>query len=135
MRRMMLHPGEALDHQRDAVKGPQFPGEPVGRRPFEQGLLHAGELLIGKPWRRAARPSAVQGLGTTGLPAGMPDAHGLGRDLELAGDLGLGDAGGEQLGRAQPAGLQAVTFSLCRRAARDSWHAPDPRLAGDRAPT
>jgi hypothetical protein len=130
MRRMMLHPGEALDHQRDAVKGPQFPGEPVGRRPFEQGLLHAGELLIGKPWRRAARPSAVQGLGTTGLPAGMPDAHGLGRDLELAGDLGLGDAGGEQLGRAQPAGLQAVTFSLCRSAARDSWHVPDPHLAG-----
>jgi hypothetical protein len=38
----------------------------------------------------------------------------------------LTDAGREQLGRAQPAGLQAVTFSLCRRAARDRCHAPDP---------
>ena len=61
---------------------------------------------------------------------GVPDAHGLGRDLELAGDLGFVDAGGEQLGRAQPAGLEPVTFCLCRGAARDSWHAPDPHPAG-----
>jgi hypothetical protein len=27
----------------------------------------------------------------------MPDADGLGRDLELAGDFSLADAGGEQL--------------------------------------
>ena len=54
----------------------------------------------------------------------MPDADGLGRDLESAGDLSLADTGGEQLGGAQPAGLWAVTFLLCRGAARDSWHAP-----------
>jgi hypothetical protein len=31
------------------------------------------------------------------FPTGVPDAHGLGRDAELAGDLGLADTGGEQL--------------------------------------
>jgi hypothetical protein len=41
----------------------------------------------------------------------------------LAGDLGLGVALGEQLGRPQPTGLEPVAFFLCRRAARDSWHA------------
>ena len=51
----------------------------------------------------------------------MPDADGLSRDLELAGDLSLGDTGGEQLSGAQPTGLEPVAFLLCRRAARDSW--------------
>ena len=45
---------------------------------------------------------------------------------ELAGDLGLVDAGGEQLGGAEPAGLEPVALSLCRRAARDGWYARDP---------
>ena len=45
----------------------------------------------------------------------MPDAHRLGGDAELAGDLDLADAGGEQLGGAQPTGLEPVTFSLCRK--------------------
>jgi hypothetical protein len=65
----------------------------------------------------------------------VPDAHGLGGDAELAGDLGLVDTGREQLGRAEPTGLEPVAFSLCRRAARHSWQVPDPRLAGSRAPT
>jgi hypothetical protein len=67
----------------------------------------------------------MQGLGAALLPAGMPDADGLSRDLEPAGDLGLVDTDGEQLGRAQPPGLEPVAFSLCRKAARDSWH---PRI-------
>jgi hypothetical protein len=65
----------------------------------------------------------------------MPDAHGLGRDLELAGDLGLAHAGGEQFSGAQPADLQAITFSLCRRAARNGWHGADPHPPGSQAPT
>jgi hypothetical protein len=48
----------------------------------------------------------------------VPDAHGLGRDLKLAGDLGLAGAEGEQFGRAEPASLQPVAFSLRRRATR-----------------
>jgi hypothetical protein len=55
----------------------------------------------------------------------MPDADGLSRDLKLAGNLDLADAGGEQLGRAEPAGLEPVAFSLRRRAARDCEH---PRI-------
>jgi hypothetical protein len=54
----------------------------------------------------------------------MPAAHGLAGDAELAGDLGLAHAEGEQLGSAQPAGLEPVVFSLCRGAARDGRHAP-----------
>jgi hypothetical protein len=53
----------------------------------------------------------------------MPDADRLGGDAELAGDLGLTDAGSEPLASAQSACLETVTFSLCRRAARGSWHA------------
>ena len=68
-------------------------------------------------------PFAAQGIGAAGLPAGMPDTDRLGGDLELVSDLGLTDAGGEQLGGAQPASLQVVTLLLCRRAARDGWHA------------
>jgi hypothetical protein len=55
----------------------------------------------------------------------MPDADGLGGDAKLAGDLGLADASGKQLGRAQPAGLELVAVLLCRRAARNGWH---PRI-------
>jgi hypothetical protein len=50
--------------------------------------------------------------------------------LNRVGDLGLVNAGGEQLGGAEPAGLESVAFSLWRRAARQSWHGPDPRLVG-----
>jgi hypothetical protein len=53
----------------------------------------------------------------------MPDTNGLGGNTELTGDFGLADAGGEQLGRLEPAGLKPLAFSLCRGAARDSWHA------------
>ena len=72
-------------------------------------------------------PPTVQRLRATALPAGMPDAHGLGGDAELAGDLGLlADASGEQLGGARPASLEPVAFLLCRGAARDGWHGADP---------
>jgi hypothetical protein len=68
-----------------------------------------GELGIGQSWRRAAGTAAAQGLGATLPPAGVPDAYGLGRDLELAGNLGLAHTGHEQLGGAQPAGLSTIS--------------------------
>jgi hypothetical protein len=40
------------------------------------------------------------------LPGGVPDVRTLARDTELAGDLGLGTALGEQLGRFQTSGLE-----------------------------
>ena len=112
------------------------PGSTAPRRTRARSPRPAGPA---RRWR-AGRPTAVA-LGrsargsATLLPAGMPDADRLGRDAELAGDLSLTDIGGEQLGRPQSAGLEPVAFSLCRRAARHSWHVPDPRLAGSRAPT
>jgi hypothetical protein len=54
----------------------------------------------------------------------VPDAHRLGGDAELAGNLGLADASGEQLSGSEPTGLESVTLSLCRSAARDSRHVP-----------
>jgi hypothetical protein len=126
MRGMMANPGQPLDHQRDPVQGPQLPREAVGRGASEQGLLDGSELLVRKPWRRTARPFAAQRLTPAARPAAVPDADSLGRNLELAGDLGLADASGEQLGRLQPAGLELLTVSLGRRAARDGWHGADP---------
>jgi len=101
------------------------PVNPWAPASSSRGLLDGGELGLGQPGDRAAGAPAVQGGGAALGPAGMPDADGLGRDLELAGDLGLTHADGEQLGRAQPAGLEPLAFSLCRRAARDGWH---PRI-------
>ena len=117
----MAHPGQPLDHQRNPVQGPQLTGEPISGGAIQQGLFKLGELGIRQPWRRAARSPAVQGLGAALQEPGVPDTHRLGGDAELAGDLGLMDSGGEQLGRAQPTDLESVTFLLCRRAARDSW--------------
>jgi hypothetical protein len=42
--------------------------------------------------------AARRRLGAVGLPGGMPQAHGLAGDAELAGDLSLANADGEQLG-------------------------------------
>jgi hypothetical protein len=48
----------------------------------------------------------------------------LAGDAELAGDLGLADTGGEQLGGPQSTQLKPVAFSLCRGAAGNGWHRP-----------
>jgi hypothetical protein len=44
--------------------------------------------------------------------------HALAGHAELAGDLSLADAGGEQLGGPQPTGLEPLAFLLSRGAAR-----------------
>ena len=131
-----LDPGQPLDHQRDPLQGPQLPDEPVGAGPLEQGLLD---------WWRAGRPTAV-GAGPLGprlrRASGPPTCQracqtltAWAGDLELAGDLGLAHAGGEQLGGAQPAGLEPIAFLLCRRAARDGWHVADPHSPSSKPPT
>jgi hypothetical protein len=53
----------------------------------------------------------------------MPVADALAGDTEPAGDLGLPDTDGEQLGGAQPAGLEALAFVLRRSTAGSGWHA------------
>jgi hypothetical protein len=54
----------------------------------------------------------------------MPIAGALAGDTELTGDLGLAEAGSEQLGGAQPTGLEALPFCLCRWTAGSGWHPP-----------
>ena len=68
--------------------------------------------------------SATEAVSSLNLPAPMPEMDALARNTELTGDLGLADAGGEQLGRAQPTGLEAFAFLMCRWAAGDGWHGP-----------
>ena len=99
---------------------------PLTEAPFQQRLFDGGELGVQQPWRRAARPATGQGVDAATLPTGIPNAHGLGGDAELAGNLGLAYAGGEQSGRAEPAALEPVTLLLCRSAARNSRHPRDP---------
>jgi hypothetical protein len=53
-----------------------------------------------------------------------PDQQAPRQRPELAGDLGLVDTAGEQLGRPQPAGFESVTVLLCRTAARDGYMMP-----------
>ena len=50
-------------------------------------------------------PTSAQRRGPVDLPAGMPPAGALPRDVQLAGDLGLGATLGRQFGGAFPAGL------------------------------
>jgi hypothetical protein len=117
--RVVAHAGQPLDHRRDSLQRPQPPVNPFAVAPSMRAC---------STWRTCASDSRGAGpLGpllrsspsASGLPAGMPGAHGLGGDGELAGDLGLADASGEQFGCAEAAALEPFAFSLGRRTARD----------------
>jgi hypothetical protein len=95
---MVAHPGEPLDHGRDAFDGPQLADEPVGDRALTQGLLDLDQLGVRQARRGAGRAPACKGVGAASLPGGMPAAGGLAGDAQLAGNLGGVDAAGEQLG-------------------------------------
>jgi hypothetical protein len=133
--------GQALDHQRDTRKGPQLTDNPIGRSALEQCPLDLGELSVGDSRVGAGRPAAAQRVDPAVLPAGVPVADTLAGDAELAGDLSLDDASGQQLGGTKPAGdlslddasgqqlggtkpagLEPLALLVCRRAARDGWH-------------
>ncbi len=109
---VVAHPGEPLDHQGDAFKGPQLADKPVGGRTLAQRLLDGGECRAVQPRGGAGRAAAAQRVGSAGVPAVMPSARGLAGDAELAGEFGLVDAGGEQFGGAQPAPLELVAVVL-----------------------
>src|SRR4029450_11236176 len=102
----------------------------VGTSAFQQGLLHLLELAVGQPGCRAGRTLAAQAVGAVGLPALVPEMGTLAGDAELASDLGLADADGEQLSRAEPTLLKSLALVLCRGAAGDGWHAADPDRPG-----
>jgi hypothetical protein len=56
---VVTHPGQPLDHDGDAVQGPQLTNEPVGGGTFQQGLLDLAELGIGDTRGRPGRSSAA----------------------------------------------------------------------------
>jgi hypothetical protein len=113
---MVADPGQALDHGGDPVQGPQLPGELMSAGALQQGLLDLTELAVGQPGCRPGRTLAASTIGSSGPPALLPEMDALAGDTELASHFGLADAGGEQLGGAQPAGLEALASLLCRRA-------------------
>jgi len=87
----------------------------------EQGLLDAGQVASRQFGIGAGRPPAAQGIDPARLEAGVPDMGALAGHAELVGDLGLGAALGEQLGRLQASGLQGGTL-LGRVGAAGSRH-------------
>src|SRR5215207_2958736 len=102
---MVAGPGQPLDHGGDARKGPVVSVEPMGPGALAQRLVDGGALDLRQARVRPGRATACQRLQPTRLPAGVPAADVLAGDPELAGDLGLGVAGGKQR-----TGLQTDTF-------------------------
>jgi hypothetical protein len=133
--RVVADPGQALDHGGDAVESPQLPDKAVSGGALQQGLLDLGELGVGELRAGTGRAAAAQAVDSLGLPALIPEVDALAGDAELAGDLGLADAGGEQLGGTQPTGLEAFALSLCGRTASNGWHGADPDRHGSAAST
>src|SRR6266508_587462 len=102
---MVADPGEPLDHGGDALKGPVVGVEAVGAGALAQRLVDGGALGVRQARVRPGRAGAAQRLLSTLAPAGVPAADVLSGYPQLAGDLGLGVAGGKQ-----GAGLHADAF-------------------------
>jgi hypothetical protein len=87
-----------------AWRGPARTGaRPDWTVPFACSI--ASRALSGTFGTPTGRPTSAQRRGPVDLPAGMPPAGALPRDVQLAGDLGLGATLGRQFGGAFPAGL------------------------------
>jgi hypothetical protein len=71
------HPGQALDHGGNAVKGPDVGREPVRQCPLQQRLLDPLKGTVGDLGAAAGRPTGPQRRFPVGLPAGMPAAGAL----------------------------------------------------------
>jgi Type I restriction modification DNA specificity domain len=93
---MVGDPGQPLDHGGHAVKGPVVVVEAMRAGTLAQRLVDAVQLLLGQPWGVPGRAAACKRLRSTFAPQGVPAADVLPGDAQLAGDLGLGVAGGKQ---------------------------------------
>jgi len=93
---MVAVTGPLLDHGGDALKGPVVGIEPVRAGALAERLVQVAELLVRKARGRPGGATTGQRLQPTRLPAGVPAADVLAGHPELAGDLGLGVAGGKQ---------------------------------------
>jgi hypothetical protein len=77
----------------------------MGLGALQQRLLDPLQLVVGDLGAATSRATALEPCGSCGLPTAVPAAGALAGDVQLAGDLGLGPALGEQLGGAFSAGL------------------------------
>jgi hypothetical protein len=109
---VVADPGELGDDHRHSFQGPQVGVEPIRLGALQQGLLDAGQIGGRQLGVRPRGPPAAQGLHPAFFEAGVPDMRALAGHAELVGDLGLGAALGEQLGRAQPSGLKGCALIL-----------------------
>jgi len=82
----------------------------MGQRALQQRLLDRLQLLIGDLGTPASRPTATQCPSAVSLPAGVPAAGALARDVQFVGDFGLRSALREQLGGTFPPGLTGRTI-------------------------
>ena len=101
------HPGEPPDHRRHPGQRPQVGVEPERCWSLAQRL--ADRVQLGRRQARAAAGAAraAQRRRAALAPAAVPDAGGLRRHPQRAGDLGLGGAVGEHPGGFQAALLKA----------------------------
>jgi hypothetical protein len=78
---------------------------PWASAPSSSACSIRSRALSGTLGGAAGRPPALQRRGSCGLPAGVPAAGTLPRDVQLPGDLGLGAALSKQFGGPFPTGL------------------------------
>src|SRR6266511_937210 len=102
---MVGHPGHLLDHAGDPGESPVVGVEPVRAGALPERLPDSSKLRVGQARGVPGRAGAAQRLQPARAPLGVPAAGVLPGDTELAGDLGLGAAGGKQR-----AGLQTDSF-------------------------
>jgi hypothetical protein len=108
----------------------------MGQGALQQRLLDRLQGSVGDLGAATRRAAGPQRGGAVGLPAGMPAAGALAGDVQLAGDLGLGAAPGEQLGGAFSAGLPCGPLLggalSCLLLAAVGGHAADARTPATR---
>lgn len=69
---MVAHAGEALDHQRDPLQGPQVAVEPVRQGTLAQGPLDPAAGSAVQSGLAAGPPGGAEGGAATLLPSAVP---------------------------------------------------------------
>jgi hypothetical protein len=115
------------------ISVPQLTDEPVGRGALQQGLFDLRELDVRQPGRRAAGTAAPQRVGAAGLPAGIPQAHGLASPAARRPRPGARRRGNSSAARNRRASSRSR--SCCAAGRRGMVGMPDPHPPSSTTPT